>query len=106
MKICLNPNENLMKEGNANLFRNIEAVGGKLFLTNQRLFFNSHAFNVQSGPLDIPILDIKHTELSWTKLFGIIPLLPNSITVTTIADVKHKFVVYGRNEWKRLIDNK
>ena len=42
MKIDLQPNEKLIKESGANLQRGAETVGGKLFLTNDRLYFDTH----------------------------------------------------------------
>jgi len=46
-------NEEIEIEGLANLFRGIEGVGGKIFLTNKKLIFKSHKINVQKGKTDI-----------------------------------------------------
>ncbi len=46
MKTQLNINEEIIKKGGANLQKGIEAVGGFLYLTNERLIFESHKFNV------------------------------------------------------------
>lgn len=43
----LRSDESVIKEGAANLQKNIETVGGKLFLTEQRLIFEARKFNVQ-----------------------------------------------------------
>jgi hypothetical protein len=40
--------EKLVLEGGASHFRGVEAVGGKLILTNKRLIFRSHHFNIQN----------------------------------------------------------
>jgi GRAM domain len=103
MKIDLRPNEKLIREGGANLQRGIEAVGGKLFLTDQRLFFQSHSINVQTGATEIPLSDIRGTELCWTKFLGVIPLFPNTLAVHTVSGVEYRFVLYGRKEWATAI---
>ena len=38
--------ENIEIEGPANLFRGMEGVGGKLFLTNKKVAFKSHKINI------------------------------------------------------------
>lgn len=40
--------ENIIKEGGANHFKGKEGVGGKLVLTDKRLIFKSHKFNIQN----------------------------------------------------------
>lgn len=45
MKTELRQGEQIVKEGAANLQKNIETVGGKLCLTNQRLVFEAHKIN-------------------------------------------------------------
>jgi hypothetical protein len=42
-------NEIIVKEGGANHFRGKEGVGGKLVLTDRRLIFKSHKFNIQNN---------------------------------------------------------
>ncbi|WP_198147328.1 GRAM domain-containing protein [Gilvimarinus polysaccharolyticus] len=51
-----------MKEGGANLQKNIETVGGELHLTNQRLIFKSHKINIQTGITEIQLSDIKSVK--------------------------------------------
>ena len=46
MKFELRQGEQIIKEGKANLQREWETVGGKLYLTNQRLIFEAHKLNV------------------------------------------------------------
>ncbi len=103
MKIDLRSNEKLIREGGANLQRGIETVGGRLFLTDQRLFFQSHSFNVQTGATEIPICDVKSTELCWTKFLGVIPLFPNTLSVLTAGGEEYRFVLYDRKEWAAAI---
>lgn len=103
MKIELAPGEKLLREGAANLQRGIETVGGRLFLTNRRLAFSSHALNVQTGPTDIPLSAIRSTSPCWTRFLGLIPLAPNSLAVRT-DNSEHRFVLFGRSQWAQAIN--
>ena len=55
MRMPLLSGEQLIKEGFANLQRGWEALGDRLYLTNQRLIFESHPFNIQRGSAVIPL---------------------------------------------------
>ena len=103
MKIDLRSDEKLIRQGGANLQRGVETVGGRLFLTDQRLFFQSHSFNVQTGATEIPISEVKDTVLCWTKFLGAIPLFPNTLAVRTTGGIEHRFVLSGRKEWAAAI---
>jgi hypothetical protein len=93
------PGEQVLKQGPANLHKNIEAVGGRLYLTNRRLVFEAHVFNVQGGVTEIELARVASTRLCWTKLFGVIPLFPNLLAVVTNDGVEHRFVLFGRKVW-------
>ena len=100
MNTPLLANEIVIKEGPANLSRGIEGVGGKLFLTNQRLIFEAHSVNIQAGMTLINLSDIKSSKKSWTKFLSIIPIFPNGLDVElNTGDILH-FTVYGSGEWK------
>jgi hypothetical protein len=104
MKINLNPEEKLLREGSANLQRGAETVGGRLFMTDQRLFFSSHSLNVQTGTTEIPLSQVRSTRLCWTRFLNIIPVFPNSLAVVTTGGVEHRFVLFGRKTWASAID--
>lgn len=103
MNTTLAPNETIVKNGAANLQRRIETVGGKLYLTNRRLIFESHAFNVQRGATSIPLGDIASVAKCWTKFLNLIPLTPNSLAVTTTQGQEHRLVLFGRDAWASAI---
>ena len=103
MKTQLIAGETIVKESAANHQRGIETVGGKLFLTTQRLVFESHDFNFQIGSTVIALRDIAGVEPAWTRFLNLIPLMPNSIKVATRDGREHSFVVFGRGEWIRAI---
>jgi len=98
MNIQLSEGEKIVKEGAANHFKGVESVGGKLFLTNFRLYFKSHAFNVQVHELSIPLDEIKSVELKNT-----LGIVPNGMAVTLKDGHEERYVVYGRGDWKRKI---
>ena len=70
-----------------------EGVGGKLFLTNQRIFFKSHGLNIQIHELSIPLNEIENIDVG--NSFWIIP---NELTIKTRNGKKEKFVVYSRSK--------
>ena len=95
--------EETVREGSASLQRGIEAVGGRLILTTLRLLFEPHGLNVQTRRAVIRLRDIDDVYKSWTRLFGLIPLVPNSIAVATRGGKTHRFVLFGRADWVRAI---
>lgn len=103
MKISLAPDERLLREGAANLQRGAETVGGRLFLTDQRLLFQSHAFNIQTGSAEVPVHEIRDTRFCWTKFLDVIPVFPNSLAVETSSGAEYRFVLSGRKAWASAI---
>lgn len=104
MKTELKQNEKLIKTGVANLQKGIETVGGQLYLTNQRLVFEAHKFNVQGGTTEIALSDIKSSKKCWTKFLGFVPVMPNSLAVYTNAGKAYRFVLFGRGAWAAAIE--
>ena len=90
----LSKNENIEIEGPANLFRGMEGVGGKLFLTNKKVIFKSHKLNIQKGQTDINYENI--TELIKRKTAK---LIDNGIRIKTNDGKKFDFVVNEREKW-------
>lgn len=104
MKSALMDGESIIQEGAANIQKGIESVGGRLFLTNQRLIFEAHKFNVQGGCTTVQLSSVETLEKCWTKFLGFFPLFPNSLAVTTADGKEYRFVVSSRNEWEANID--
>jgi hypothetical protein len=88
--------EQLLADVPANLFRGIEGVGGRLRITNRRVVFEAHAFNIQTAPAEIPLEQIAEVRkrLTWK-------LIPNGLLIRTKDGPEYKFVVWGR---RRLIE--
>jgi len=99
MNTILRESEALVKEGKANRQKNFESVGGKLYLTNQRVIFESHGYNAQRASVSIELKDCMFVAKGWTKFLGFFPLFPNAI-VLSMGDGKiHRFSVFGRKKW-------
>ncbi|MGH7329074.1 MAG: hypothetical protein ACREJX_12055 [Polyangiaceae bacterium] len=86
--------ETIRHYGLANHKKGLEAVGGKLYLTDRRLRFRSHAFNFQPHDASYDLDDIASVEPA--RSLGIIP---NRIVLHMKHGGKEAFVVSGRAEW-------
>ena len=91
--------ENLLKAGGANLQKGLETVGGHLHLTNNRLVFVAHKLNIQTGVTEIQLADIVSVHKWRTKLFGKIPIFPNSIRVICRQGEEFNIVLNNRDSW-------
>ena len=89
--------------GPANWLRGWEGVGGWLAMTSQRLVFASHHFNWWTGVLLIETRDILRAELCWSRLFGLVPVLPNGLLVRTAVGRSYRFVVSDRQRWAEVL---
>ena len=90
----LTQNEQIEIEGPANLFRGIEGVGGKLFLTNKKIVFKSHKINIQKGQTDIPYENVSEIIKRKTA-----KLIDNGIRIKTNDGNEFDFVVNEREKW-------
>ena len=79
----------------ANLFRGVEAVGGKLFFEDTYMKFVSHIFNIQRGESIIFYNDIIRIEK--IKTLGIVPNGLSVVVRSEEGEKQFKFVVNKRN---------
>src|SRR5665213_755736 len=93
-RITTEPGESILFDTPANHFKGIEAVGGKLYLTNKRLVFKSHKINFQKHQLLINLSDIQKVDKY--KPFGI---TNNGLLIETADNKIEKFVVEKREGW-------
>jgi hypothetical protein len=100
-KIITEPDEIIFYETPANHFKGVEAVGGKLYLTNKRLFFKSHKFNIQNHKLSIYWDEIMHVDRY--KALG---LVNNGFSVVIRGGIIEKFVVKEIEEWMEQLSEK
>jgi GRAM domain len=99
MKILLRRDEQIIKEGEAELQKNVHMVVGRLYLTNQRFVFVAHRYNIRGGITEIELSNIRSLEKCWTRLLGLFPIFPNSLAVRTMQGKEFRFVLYGRSAW-------
>ena len=94
IKIKLEPGEIFIFESSANHFKGLEAVGGKLFLTDKRLIFKSHSLNIQNHQLIIQLSAI--VSIGRFKPLG---LTNNGLFIIDKNKETEKFVVEKLDEW-------
>lgn len=94
-------NEKIEDEIFANLFRGIEGVGGKIFLTNNRLIFKSHSLNIQKGQTNIDYSIIHSVSKRKTA-----KLIDNGIKVATKDGKEYDFVVDERDDVLKKIQDR
>lgn len=85
--------------GGANHFKNAEAVGGKLYLLENKLEFKSHGLNIQNHAFNINTNEIK--EITFFNTLG---LVPNGMKLILRDGDVEKFVVNNRSTWKSAIE--
>lgn len=93
-QININADEKIIFETPANHFKGAEGVGGKLYLTNERLVFKSHKLNFQKHELSILLHDIAKVER-----YKVLGMINNGLIVYTFQNTTEKFVVEKANEW-------
>jgi hypothetical protein len=93
-KPLLKDGEQIVREGLANHFQGIEAVGGRLVLTNERVIFKSHPFNIQTHEWSVARTDISETEPART-----LGIVPNGLLIKVKSGETERFVVRDREGW-------
>ena len=97
----LTQGENIEIEGPANLFRGMEGVGGKMFLTNKKVVFKSHKINIQKGQTDILYENISEIVKRKTA-----KLIDNGIRIKTKDENEFDFAVNEREKWIEKLNEK
>jgi hypothetical protein len=86
--------EAVLKQGGASHYKGMEAVGGKLFLTDSRLVFKSHRFNIQVHQEAYPLTDVVAVE----PRRGL-SVVGDGLGVVLSDGREERFVVFGRHDW-------
>jgi hypothetical protein len=97
-------NEVIVKHGAANLQKNLEHVGGELYLTKTKLVFEAHGINLQGGTTVVDVNDITAADTGWSKLLGLIPAVPNALKITTRSGKLFRFTCYFPGRWKEAVE--
>jgi len=90
--------EVIIRKGVATYLVPFEGVGGKLFLTNQRLFFEPHSFIFQrtDGTIrleDIVAIEAKHSDF-----------ISRNLAICLTNKSVEEFIVYRRKVWMSEIE--
>ena len=99
MKIEFKPNEVVIKAGSSHHCFLNKQIGGKLIVTNQRIYFRSKNEENQKFDLEIMPLEIKELMYYNTRW-----LVPNGLNIKTKGGEELHFLVKRRNEWASLIN--
>lgn len=99
MHIQLKNNEEVVRQGMANHFEAHIRMTGKLFATNQRLYFVTHKLNFRNYDLSIPLENITAVQLK-----NNLGLFSHGFMVQLKNGQAHHFVAWKRKEWKALIE--
>jgi len=91
---------NVLKKRPANHVMNGESVGGYLFLLDESIIFKSHKINVNRHQLILPLEEITDIKPSLT-----LGLVPNGMKITTSGGEVEQFVINGRKDWVRKIED-
>jgi len=94
----LDNNEISRRKSRANHLKLFEGVGGRLFLTNQRLFFKPHFFNIQTHEESISLKDILSIEAKYSDFIS------GKMTVFLRNGSAEKFYVPKRKKWVKDIE--
>ena len=91
--------EEIVDKFAANLWRGLEAVGGRVTLTNERLLFEANGLTIQSKPLAVALGDI-----SGVAAFDSAGFIPNGMAVTCRSGEEHRFLLWDRDRVIRLLE--
>lgn len=77
----------------ANLFRGLEAVGGRMKITENKIVFHPHKLNVNQVDLTLNMSDIKEVGKRNTLY-----IVPNGMRIVVNSGEEYKFVVNNRRK--------
>ena len=87
--------EQILRKGHASLHKEGEAWTGAFYLTSQRLVFIGYMMDITRKYIEDVTLD-SIREIRGGKTFG---LFSNVLNVTTLAGLRLKIIVEGRDSW-------
>lgn len=97
--------EGFIMKGPASMGSRDEKSGGMLYLTNRRLIFESHRPDGQNQCIVIALEDIDTVAAGWSKLFKLIPIAPNAMSINTAQGNSYHLLLFGRHQWAASIEH-
>ena len=100
MKMVMQDNEVIIKEGKANSFNLFLSKGGSLAVTNQRVLWHGHGFNI-GGQADVIKLEdiVAYGKCFTISIFMLLLPIPNAFYISTNSGKTYKYTVFGRKIW-------
>ena len=95
----LKNNETIIRQGRGNHLRSSGGIGGKLFLTNQRLFFEPHFLNHDTSEASITLENIKSIVAPHKDFIS------SKLAIILNNDLIEFFIVGKRREWIKEIES-
>ena len=89
----------VVQDGPANWHRGRDAPAGWLALSPDWLAFTARSENRAAARVLIPTESIAAAYPGWTRLFGVVPAVPNALVVRTHAGRVYRFSVWDRQAW-------
>lgn len=99
MDMTLLPNEHILHQGFAYHFPEMIGFTGHLVLTNQRLYFETHPLNFKRYAFLVRLSDVADVVLQ-----NRLVIFPNGMNIRLHQGSTHRFAVWNRRKWKRLIE--
>jgi len=101
VSVDIDTDEEILFQTPGNYTSGQEPVSGKLFLTNKRLIFKTHKHdkNVHQFSIDL-------TDIDRVSTFKTLKFFENGLSVHTVNNVTHKFIVDRIKQWLLQFDRK
>ena len=96
VSIEIEADENIIHESGASC----KTVGGKLFLTNKRLIFKSHKFNIQNHEFSMNL-----DEIVKVNRYRNIGIINNGVSILCKNDKTEKLIVEEPEKWIETLDS-
>ena len=99
VKLKLESEETVVKEGGANLIPVNKGEGGKLAVTNRRLLFKGQRYDTK----DFQFV-IEYDKIESIRIYKSWKLLKNELHITMVDATKHRFAVDNTVQWLNAIE--
>lgn len=99
-EINLQPNERIIREGYAVNYLGIIGHSGRLFLTNQRLYFTTHPLNFKQYNLTILL-----SEIDTVILKNNLKIFSHGLRIQKKNGHRIRLTVWRRKKWRKQIMN-
>ena len=99
------PDEGLIMKGPVSMGGRNQKSGGMLYLTNRRLIFESHRPDGQDECIAIALESIDAIKAGLSKIFNLIPIAPNAMSIKTAQGRDYHLLLFGRHQWVASIEH-